>query len=819
MKKIFLLFAIHYSLFTIPLSAQTLPHSVGNLKSIKKIANGIALQTDYGNMKVTVYSSNVIRIGVTQNSTFNDFSYATVATPDAKGNYTMKEGAGDITITTDSVKLVITKKPVRVSLYNYKNQLVCADDASFGTEWLGSDITSYKKLFPDEKFIGLGEKTGDLNRRGNGYVNWNTDIPGYETRQDPLYASIPFYIGIHDSLVYGIFLDNSSKSYFNFGAGQERYASFSVADGDMNYFMIWHSNVAKVIESYTWLTGRMPMPPLWSLGYSQCRWSYFPESEMMTLAKNFRDRKIPCDVLWFDIHYMQDYKVFTWSKERYPDPKGMLTKMDQMGFRNVAIIDPGIKVEKGYAAYEDGLKKDMFLKYPDGDVWSGQVWPGWCVFTDYTKPDARIWWGNLFKEDIEAGLDGFWIDMNEPASWGGGKNPENLLFNYEGKTATYKTGKNIYALEMARATYEGTKQLFDNKRPFVLTRAGFAGLQRYSAIWTGDNVAEENHMLLGVRLINSLGLSGVPFAGVDVGGFVGNGNAKLMSRWISIGAFSPFFRSHKEYNGNDSEPWAFGEDAENICRNYIQLHYNLLPYIYSSFYEATQTGMPVQRSLSIDYTMDEKIYWGNTVNEYMFGPSILVVPQLATQLMVPAYLPHGTWYDFYSDEKLEGGTSYYRDAPVQKLPVFVKGGSFVFMQSPVQTTAEKPADTLAIHIYYSASQHAQVYYEDSGNGFDYLQGNFFKREMKFDGSANKIVMEKTEGNYRSHFTQLKIYFHGFPKVESVRVNGKAMAVKPEAVTFISGIDKADPLADRSKLSATIATITISNSTDQMEIGW
>lgn len=813
-----LLLIIACLLAAVRLPAQSLPRSLGNLKSVKKITSGITLQTDYGNMKVTVYSSNVIKINVAQSTSFNDFSYATVAAPDENINYVVKESAGDITVATDSVKLIITKKPVRLSFYNHMDQLICADDASFGTEWIGNQITTYKKMFPGEKFIGLGEKTGDLNRRGNGYVNWNLDIPGYETRQDPLYASIPFYIGIHDSIVYGIFLDNSSKTHFNFGAGQERFSSFSVDDGDMNYFMIWHSTVAGIIGSYTQLTGRMPMPPLWSLGYHQCRWSYFPESEIMSLAQNFRNRKIPCDVLWFDIHYMQDYKVFTWSKDRFPDSKGMMTKLDGMGFKNVAIIDPGIKVEKGYFAYEEGLKNDMFLKYPDGEVWSGQVWPGWCAFTDYTKPEARIWWGKLFKEDIDNGLDGFWCDMNEPASWGGGKNPENLLFNFEGKPVSYRTGKNVYGLEMARATYEGAKDLMGNRRPFVLTRAGFAGLQRYTAIWTGDNKADEDHMLLGVRLINSLGLSGVPFAGVDVGGFVGNGNGRLMARWISIGAFSPFFRAHKEYNSIDSEPWAFGEDVENICRNYIQLHYNLLPYIYSSFNESTQNGLPVQRSLAIDYAYDEKIYHGNTVNQYLFGPSLLVVPQLASQHAVSAYLPAGRWYDFYSDEKLDGGRSYYRDAPLHKLPVFVKAGSFVFMQSPVQFTAQKPVDTLLVHCYFGDEAHAQQYYEDAGDGYDFEKGKYFRRIFRFDPMAKKITLSEAEGEYASQFHHLKIFLHGFPS-GSVSVNGSVASVRREEVNFIPGIRKADALADQTLLPKTIPFIVISNGSNAVELGW
>jgi alpha-glucosidase len=585
----------------------------------------------------------------------------------------------------------------------------------------------------------------------------------------------------------------------------------------MNYFMIWHTGVSGILKSYVSLTGLMPMPPLWSLGYHQCRWSYFPESEMLSLAQNFRSRKIPCDVLWFDIHYMQDYKVFTWSAERFPNPKKFLGQLEQMGFRNVAIIDPGIKVEPGYAAYEEGTKKDLFLKYPDGQVWSGQVWPGWCTFTDYTKPEAREWWGNLFNQYIDDGLDGFWCDMNEIATWGQ-KTPNNLIFDYEGQKASHRIGKNIYGLQMTRATYEGTRKIFGIKRPFILTRAGFAGLQRYTAIWTGDNVASDQHMLLGVRLINSLGLSGVPFAGADVGGFVGNTSPALMARWISIGAFSPFFRSHKEYNGTESEPWAFGEDIENICRNYIQLRYNLMPYTYSTFHEASLTGLPVQRSLAIDYAFDEKIYQGHAVNQYLFGPSLLVVPNASTVQTTPVYLPEGDWYDFYSGEKLEGGRAFYCDAPLEKLPVFVKEGSFLFMQSPVQTTAQKPADTLFVHLFYSQGKKEQWYYEDAGDGFEFESAGFWKRKMTIDGIEKKITMEETEGNYTSHFRHLKIYLHGF-STASITANGTTRHLQNEYVQMIPGLWIKDPLGNGRLAAMAAQTFTIPNQRERVVITW
>jgi len=802
------------------LSAQSLSKPLGNFKAVKKLSNGISIQTDFGNMKAVVYSASVIKIDITQHSSFDDFSYAVVAAPDAKTKWDLVEKKDTIYITTDSLTLAISKRPVRISLYDVNHRLINGDDAAFGTSWIGDEITTYKKLFPDEKFIGLGEKTGDLDRRGNAYVNWNTDAFGYSDHTDPLYCTIPFYIGIHDGMEYGIFLDNSSRTQFNFGASQNRFSSFAVEDGDMNYFIIYHAAISKIIESYTWLTGRMPMPPLWSLGFHQCRWSYYPHSKVMTIAKMFREKKIPCDVLWFDIHYMQDYKVFTWNHDRFPNPKGMLDTLGSMGFKNVSIIDPGIKAEPGYFAYDDGLKNNSFIKYPDGTIYNGAVWPGWCAFTDYTNPAGRTWWGKLFQQNIKDGLDGFWCDMNEVATWGQSV-PSNLVFNFDGHPNTYRMGKNIFGFQMARATYEGTKQLFSNKRPFILTRAGYAGLQRYAAIWTGDNLAEDGHMMLGVRLVSSLGLSGVPFAGVDVGGFAGEATPDLMARWVSIGAFTPFFRAHKVINAKDAEPWAFGEKTEDICRNYIQLRYNLLPYIYSTFYEATQTGMPVQRSLAINYTSDEKIYHGNAVNEYLFGSSLLVIPYVTTQATVPAYLPAGEWYDLYNNQKYSGSNEFYYDAPVERLPVFVKGGAIIPMQSPVQTTIEKPDDTLTIHVYDGEEKNSFMYYEDAGDGFDYQSGNFYRRTMMFDPSSKQIVMDKVDGNFYSHFKNIKLVFHGFDGlINSITVNGVITNVKQEDIRMIAALSNFDAPGTEGKESGNLfPVVMMKNVNDKIVIGW
>ncbi len=575
MKKLLIL-SFLISLFSSNSMAQTYPdNSLGSLKSFGNKGQEIVLETTNGKAGVIVYSPEIIRIRISKEKFEEDFSYSVIG---KKLNCDVKveDKGSEIVISTDSLVLSISKTPVRFTFKNIAGEIINEDDSAFGTTWTGEEVTTYKKLQEGEKFIGLGEKPGNLDRRGEAHTNWNTDNWAYRTSDDAIYSSFPFYIGYHHGLAYGIYFDNTYKSYFNFGASNDRFSSFGADAGEMNYYFIYGKNIAEIIQNYTYLTGRMPMPPLWALGFQQCRWSYFPDSEVLRIAKTFREKKIPADVIYLDIHYMDHYKLFTWNPERFPQPHKMVDSLKNMGFHTTAIIDPGVKVEKGYNIYEDGLKKNVFIKYPDGTDYTAQVWPGWCHFPDFTKADVRTWWGKQFKILSDAGVEGFWNDMNEIASWGGGATPTNVRLNWDGKGAGYRQAKNVYALEMSRSTYEGTRSLLNGKRPLVLTRAAFSGAQRFTAIWTGDNVASEEHMLLGCRLVNSLGISGMPFAGVDIGGFSGETSASLFGRWISIGAFTPFFRVHKAYNEKSSEPWVYGDDVKDIARNYISLALSLV---------------------------------------------------------------------------------------------------------------------------------------------------------------------------------------------------------------------------------------------------
>lgn len=796
-----------------------LNNSLGNLKELVEEGKSIYGTTSNGKFKVTVYTSNIIRIRITKEEDFDDFTYAVVMDPQDVP-FKVKEESEKIILSTDAVDLHIQKEPVRFRFTTRDGKVINEDDPAFGTSWIGEETTTYKKLQEGERFVGLGEKTGNLDRRGEGYVNNNTDYFAYPVNGDPLYTTFPFYIGIHNHLAYGIFLDNSYKSFFNFGASNNRFSSFSVEDGEMNYYFIYHEEVSGIIESYAELTGKIDMPPLWSLGYQQCRYSYYPDTEVLNVARNFRERKIPADVIYLDIHYMDAYKIFTWHPTRFPDPDKMMEELKEMGFHVVIIVDPGIKVEKGYSAYHEGKEKDLFVKYPDGKEYTGQVWPGWCHFPDFTKAETREWWGNSFEGYVQNGIDGFWNDMNEIATWGN-KLPELMQFDFEGNPSTTKRARNVYGMQMARSTYEGTKKLLNGKRPFVLTRAGYSGVQRYSAVWTGDNIAEEEHMLAGVRLVNSLGLTGVPFAGYDVGGFVGDANIKLFTRWLTIGAFSPFFRGHTMINSRDSEPWSYGEEAEEISRNYIQLRYNLMPYIYSTFYEAHKTGIPVARSLTIQYTHDPKVYDKRFQNQYLFGHAFLVAPAESTKELVRVYLPEGDWYYFHSNDLHKGGKETIVDAPVRRLPLFVKGGSIIPMQSPVQSAAQKPEGLLLMHIYKGTEGNTLEYYEDDGESYEFLHGKFYKRLISYKPSSKEIIMEAVEGKMTSKFRKIKLILHGFEDIgSSLKVDGNKVKPDKERVQFFTPISMFDPIGEAEVLEGLeVQSIIVSNETQRIHIDW
>jgi alpha-glucosidase len=632
-------------------------------------------------------------------------------------------------------------------------------------------VINYRKLYPDEKFIGLGEKTGNLNRRGSSYVNWNTDAALHGVDADPLYKTFPFFIGLHGGLTYGLFFDNTHKSYFDFGATTDEQMSWFGADGgDMNYYFFGAQSVEKIIEDYTWLTGRIEMPPLWSLGYQQCRWSYMSAAEVLDIAENFRKEKIPADVIYCDIDYMDGFKIFTWNKETFPDPKGLIDKLKAMNFRLVTIVDPGIKVEPGYKQYDEGVAKDYFATYLNGEKYIADVWPGRCHFPDFFRDDVRDWWGTSFTALTEPGVEGFWNDMNEPAAWG-----QNMPWLVKFGEYYMPEVRNAYGMQMARATYEGIRKISGNKRPFVLTRAAYSGTQRYSAAWTGDNSAYDAHMLLGQRMVNSLGITGMSLIGVDIGGFTGDPTPALMVRWNSLGVYTPMFRNHAMQGTKMREPWCWGKENEAIIKKDIEFRYRLLPYIYSGFYQSHKTGMPLSRTLAINYRDNENVFDVKYHNQFLFGDAIMVAPVESTRFTAEVYLPQGEWYRLSTEENYTGDKAIIAEAPLTDLPVFIKAGAIIPMQNVIQSTDEKGDGILEVNVWFGNEASSFVYYEDDGSSYDYEKGEYYKREISFDPKNRLISFSEVDGSFESKYDKIKLVLHGFADFSISKETGKSFS--------------------------------------------
>jgi alpha-glucosidase len=762
----------------------------GDIKSFGKFDDHLEFKLDNALFNLYIIDRNIIRFRYTNQDEFSKAPSYSVLHQPAAADFKFADSSGFYEIRTGELTVRISKSPCRISIYDKNFNLINKDEEDFGVSFDNDEVRCFKTLFPDEQFYGLGEKTGGLNKRGNQYTMWNSDKPGYSPTEDPLYQSIPFFIGIRefasnpnekiarlDSIktrqAYGIFLDNTFKSYFNMGASNNRFYWFGAEKGEMDYYFIYGPEIKKVISSYTLLTGRIEMPPMWALGYQQSRWSYYPESGVRNLARTFRDKNIPIDVIYLDIHYMDEYRVFTWDKERFPQPQKMLNDLSKEGFKIITIVDPGVKADSSYSAAKEGIDEDLFVKYPDGKFYYGEVWPSWSFFPDFTKKETREWWGEKNGNLLKEGLAGIWNDMNEPAVWGQAF-PDIVQFDFEGFGADHKRIHNVYALQMARATFDGIKKMFPERRPFILTRAGFAGIQRYAAVWTGDNLANEDHLKMACTMVQGLGISGVPFVGSDVGGFMGIPTAGLYNRWIQIGAFTPFFRGHSAYGTVPHEPWAFGEDIESWARDIIKLRYMLLPFFYNEFYNASQTGLPVARPMFLNFQDDEECYKWDSQYQFMIGENLLVAPVLSEkENFKKLYLPNGKWIDWWTNKVYEGNQWIIVEVPQWRIPLFIKEGGIIPLQEEQNYVGEKKIEELELRIFASDSSF-YLLYEDDGISTNYKDGTYSlsKFEVIKQNDAIEIQVSKERDGYntgRKNYI-FKIFNSSLPGKVSVNNN-------------------------------------------------
>ncbi|MRH44197.1 DUF4968 domain-containing protein [Aquibacillus halophilus] len=736
---------------------------IGNVTDVEKQKSRYLFTCTNGYVYLTFYRQDIVRITMHQKISQPFEKSRAVIVEQQEIDVTYEEKKEHIGLSTKQLKVGINKSPFRVSIFDENSTPLVTEESHGLGYFTNGEVICYKTTNQDDHFYGFGEKTGFLDKKGEKYEMWNSDVYApHNPETDPLYESIPYFMTLRDGRAHGIFFDNTSRTTFDMKSAKDIY-SIKAETGQLDYYVFAGPSPKDVLEQYTYLTGRMPIPPKWALGYHQSRYSYQSEHEVRELAANFIKKEIPVDVIYLDIHYMDGYRVFTFDNERFPNPQKLIADLKQQGIRVVPIVDPGVKKDPEYNIYQEGINQDHFCKYLEGNHYFGDVWPGTSTFPDFTDEKVRNWWGEKHSFYSDLGIEGIWNDMNEPAVFNETKTMDvQVMHKNDGKPDTHRALHNVYGLLMGEATYEGMKKQLNGKRPFLLTRAGYSGVQRYASVWTGDNRSFWEHLQMSLPMCMNLGLSGVAFTGPDVGGFAHDTNAELLTRWTQVGAFTPYFRNHSAIDTQYQEPWQFGEKYEEIMKKYIQLRYKWMPQLYSLFQSASTSGAPVMRPLLMEYPNDAKTY--NLNDQFMIGDNVIVAPVMSPGITDRAvYLPSGDWVDYVSGEAYSGNKVHLIHAELDQLPIFIKQGSAI-VQGNLVSSMEYKQTKITIHIYPSdkETQYTFTYYDDDGETFAYQNDQFIELGIEINCSEESIELDviNQKGSYQAPYSNLAIQIHG-----------------------------------------------------------
>ena len=771
---------------------------------VEETGRGLLATLHGERLRIDVVRPDVVRFKISRGGAFDETptSSAAVDPLSAPARFTVEHGDGAVRVRTDALVATLGLDPFRLDVHRPDGSPVVesALDAEGRTEAYATRNDAWavrRRCRPEDAIYGLGEKAGAHNRKGRDFTLWNTDVlddaataqfiaqrdpddPRADSRSayfDPYYVSIPFFH--HHAQPSGAigssWIDNSHRATYDFVATDEYAIHFE--GGQYTEYVFAGPALPDVLEAYTWLTGRASLPPLWALGYHQCRWFAYSQDAVEALGARHRELGLPCDVLWLDIDYMDGYRVFTWNTDAFPDAPGMLERLRADGFRVITIIDPGVKAEPGYAIFDQGLERDVFCRTEGGDVYIGQVWPGDTAFPDFVREEARAWWGELNAAHVESGLAGIWNDMNEPAT--GVIPPERMRF--AGGERPHERHHNEYALLMAMGTVTGLREAMPELRTFVLTRAGSPGIQRYAANWMGDNQSRWDHLWVSMPMAAGFGLSGQPFVGADVGGFMGHADAEMFLRWMQYGALTPFCRNHSMMGNVDQYAWSWGETALGLVREALELRYRLLPYLYACFVRAAETGAPVQRPLVFDHQDDAAVR--DLDDEYLLGPDLLVAPVIeggATARQV--YLPAGDWYDWHTDERHPGRSWVLAPTPMERIPLYARAGAVIPMwpDAPPSTADHHPA-VVELHLFAPAGdgEWTSLLQEDDGLTLAALDGGRTRTTFTVARAGGEVtVRADADGDGYPEFAReaFELVLHGAAP-EAVEVDGERLEVR------------------------------------------
>ncbi len=557
-----------------------------------------------------------------------------------------------------------------------------------GARWL-----QRSEVAADARFFGLGGRASGPRLRDGVYRLWNTDPGGsFEPGDDPLYLTMPVQLVVADAGTHLVFHDNSWDGTVTLREGEEGAGSghdrpggcrTRMEGGPLRYWVIV-GTPARVLHGWTALTGAPAVPPRWALGHHHARWGFRDAEEVRRVAAGYRERELPLSALHLDIDHFVGHRVFTVDGARFPDLPGLAAELLEDGVRLVSIVDPAVKAEPGNAVYEGGAAEDVFVRDARGREVRGVVWAGESVFPDFTDPRARKWWGGLYAERLAQGFSGVWHDMNEPvsfAAFGETTLPRSARHALEGRGGDHREAHNVYGLAMARAGYEALRELRPDERPFLFSRSGWAGLQRYGGSWSGDVATGWAGLRASLSLVIGLGLSGVPYSGPDIGGFTGFPSPELYLRWFQLGAYLPLFRTHSAISAGRREPWEFGAEVLEHAAAALRERQRLLPYFTTLAQLAARTGAPYVRPVWWRTPKDRALR--DCEDAFLLGDALLVAPVLEEGARKrPVRLPRGRWYDTVTGRAYHGPGKVVLDAPLSGIPVLARAGSVVPVTGP-----------------------------------------------------------------------------------------------------------------------------------------
>jgi alpha-glucosidase len=747
--------------------------------------SGIEVRCHDAVLRIDALRDDVLRIRATAHGALaEDASWAVIpSSRESRVQVTAEGGAAGLGFHTAKLRVAVDTATAALSVSDLSGKPLLSSAQNFPVEFRGGSYRVYERMPEDEHYFGLGDKVGDLDRRDHSFSMWNTDYFHFQEHDDPIYKAIPFFLTLNSGRSIGVLLDSTWRTSFDFGQSQHDVYSFGADGGSPDIYVLYGPEPKNVVENYAWLTGTPPLPPLWTFGYQQSRFSYESETRLREIADRLRADKIPADVLYLDIDFQKDKRPFTVNTDAFPSFAKMIGDLRKQDYRVVAITDLHIAhlPSSSYAPYDSGISGDHFVKNPDGSVFVGKVWPGPSVFPDFTQKASRDWWGTLYKQFVADGVAGFWNDMNEPSVFNseltmpGGTQHRIDEPGFASRIASHREIHNVYGMENSRATYDGLLKIEPNVRPFVLTRATYAGGQRYAATWTGDNTSSWNHLRLTTPMLLSLGLCGFGMSGADVGGFIGTPTPSLLTKWMELGTFQPIDRNHTNKGSGDKEPWVFGPEQEAIQRRYIENRYRLMPYLYTTAEELSRTGVPIVRPMFLEYPsaslLDEPLDL-KAGNQFFFGHDMLVAPAPFPEQPdeYTAELPGKVWYDYWTGARV-AESSYVATTNLSEvaihptlevLPVFVRGGAIIPMQPLVQSTAIKPKGPLTLRVYPGPECEGSLYLDD-GSSFDYRNGDSLRLNFSCTETAHgmQVKIAPRDGKFAPWWSSIELVVYGW----------------------------------------------------------